>query len=410
MSSNQNKKRYPYLAPGYTDRESNVHQDEAYAQDLLSPDDKDKYEANVRAQKLAAIKAIQAIQGINETDLNDKNIWSDVSDIYAVKSRVVPIVAPAYIWTVGDLGTNGRWFWDTRRFTYDEAINYYLAYASSWTFLGLGDQDVLYFSGKMPEAQQKLYLEGIANSKKYVDDAIASGKRIDVSRLEGPEYWYQGNDPYYRDNLSESENLWMWYTHRFNYQQAKAFFDQKLLQYKKEDDNKPPEEDCDDYLKDTGSWYNPASYITSPISSVKGITDYILCKLKKAGGGLIDVADAVINKIKEYFWDAVKFLEISAIVLGLIILGALGLITYFSWYTSPIRGAKVTYDYEIGQADKLAKQKGISRQEALKQVAARQIALGATNPAALVGETFINTLPEGAVDTSAIDAAIPAVM
>lgn len=284
----------------------------------------------------------------------------------------------------------------------------------------INQQDLDYHNGVMDPATAKIYLDIYNHDLDYATRAITQlnpvqlSKDVNTNIVNGLKTKWSSTENYKPyDSLSDVEKQLFYMTFRFTYPQAYKYalkVEDDAKKWKIDHPDKPKEENCDDYLKNTGSWYNPASYITSPISSVKGITDYILCKLKKAGGGLVDVANAAINKIKEYFWDAVKFLEISAIVLGLIILGALGLITYFSWYTSPIRGAKVTYDYEIGQADKLAKQKGISRQEALKQVAARQIALGATNPAALVGETFINTLPEGAVDTSAIDAAIPAVM
>jgi len=258
----------------------------------------------------------------------------------------------------------------------------------------INQQDLDYHNGKMDPATAKIYLDIYNHDLDYATRAITQlnpvqlSKDVNVNVVNGLKSKWSETENYKQyDSLSDVEKQLFFMTFRFTYPQAYKYalkVDDDAKKWKEDHPDKPKEENCEDNIKDI-SLSNPGRWVV-------GITDYILCRLKKAGSGALDIVDSAINKIKEYFYDAIYYLEISAAVAGLILLGGLALITYLSWKTSPIRGAKVTYDYEIDKADRLAKEKGISRREALKQVATRQIALGAANPAALVGETFLDTL------------------
>lgn len=206
-------------------RSDNVWLDEAYYQGLLSPRDEAIYLKEVETQKAEAVQNLYDKQSINLTDLEKTtNWWANRLDPYTYVNGPVSI---DYTFDFHDVfnpkfepAVNGRWLWNTQRFTLDQAIRYGLQYATYWNQAPIAEQDALYVKGNMPKAQIETYLENKKNTMERAKEEIDVSEPLHV--FPNRE-WSANNDVYYSTSQTPVEQRWMYNTARYTKEQAAAY-------------------------------------------------------------------------------------------------------------------------------------------------------------------------------------------
>lgn len=291
-----------------------------------------------------------------------------------------------------------RGWYNQKLLTREDAKTYeQLNNIPSYTLSGtLNEQDLSYHEGKMDSETERIYLlnynKQLNIAKMDLDEMNPAEQaiRTNVQQANALQASWSKTHNYKRyGELSNIEKRMFWNTRRFTYEEASQYaadIEAQGKQWTIDHPPKPSDDDCDSYLANVSFF--------DPISTFKGLGDYLICKTKKIFSDGYDYITNTINNMIQGIYDFIYNYQSLFYITGIALVGGMILLSYLAYKSNPISGIKPTIDYEKQKAKQLAEEKGISQSAALKQVVAQQAALGFTSPIALVGQIASDKLSE----------------
>lgn len=215
----------------------NYQLDQAFVYDMFDDDQKKIYLKEVKEQITGAKYDLQGLNHIDSSDLGTSpSVWlpegsqdillSQPSNILPDRVGINITIGYPDVYDANNIAAvNARWFWNTRRFTYDQAEKYYEKYLMYWSrFLDDSsqiEQDEAFFKGQLPDTVKSIYQSRIDFTREEARKQIDVSQPLDTKLRDQP--WSPRVNPYYNNNLSTVEKRWMYNTHRFTKEQADKY-------------------------------------------------------------------------------------------------------------------------------------------------------------------------------------------
>lgn len=297
----------------------------------FTTDAQNQYDEQVRAEKSAAKQALEKQLGINKTDLDKPNWWSTAQDPLFPNGAPIPKIL-GEVWNSNNLeSVDARWFWDTQRYTKDEADHYEFQVSNAATlvehnkendeFYGMpiNERDKLYNEGKLTTYQSDLWKFEWNKAGVKAKDEIDNKQYVTREELDTTKWSTEPNE------TDASQIGWenpvgraFWDTGRFTFQQALIYL---ALSNDAQKNPEKPSVDCIHFIKDI-DWISPSSI-------VDGVSNFALCEVGKLETAIVTVKDDIIQTVKDLINPYMTTLEI---IIFLLLSGGVvaGLIAYKS--------------------------------------------------------------------------------
>lgn len=306
---------------------TNVQKDNAYYAGDMSQSVKEVYLAAVNAQKDEAKKALTIKQDINAADLDKTGWWSLDHD-----DHDFPIITYEQLWDYNNAtSVNARWFWDTQRYTVEEARPYYQFYQQylylrdntnlldEYNKIPINTTDKMYKDGTLTPLQRQIWDDRWNAAGKEALREINDKQWVTRTELDTTKWSTEPNDSDFSqaswDNVAARA---FWDTGRFTFQQAVIYL---ALSNDAQKNPVTPSVDCIHFIKDI-DWISPSSI-------VEGVSNFALCEVGKLEDAIVTVKDDIIQTVKDLINPYMTTLEI---IIFLLLSGGVvaGLIAYKS--------------------------------------------------------------------------------